>query len=339
MLNALLTYSRLYGQTNLGDYIQSLAAKQYLGNVDCLVCREALASYTGEDARVILNGWFMHDPLEWPPSERIHPLFVSFHINSVAREALTTSASISYLKQHEPIGCRDRYTMRLLVEHGIDAYFSGCLTLSLGLNYPRKESGRHIYFVDPHFTYETHVRAIAVYLARMVVNIRVVRTIAQKLYGGIDMKKLLKSSAFYGTYRTIFSDAVLTSAEYLTHGLRCDMETEESSFRLAEQRLRDYASARFVVTSRIHCALPCLGIGTPVLYVQDEDQAETSACRLDGLTELLHVVGCKAGILRCPLSDARISPEFSFANKHEHHALVKRLMDVCREFFSVAPGA
>ena len=32
-----------------------------------------------------------------------------------------------------------------------------------------------------------------------------------------------------------------------------------------------YSSAKAVVTGRLHCALPCLALGTPVLFVESAD--------------------------------------------------------------------
>jgi hypothetical protein len=40
----------------------------------------------------------------------------------------------------------------------------------------------------------------------------------------------------------------------------------------AEELLRLYAGARLVVTSRLHCALPCLALGTPVLFIYRPEQ-------------------------------------------------------------------
>jgi exopolysaccharide biosynthesis predicted pyruvyltransferase EpsI len=37
--------------------------------------------------------------------------------------------------------------------------------------------------------------------------------------------------------------------------------------RKAIQLLRTYATAKSVITTRLHCALPCLAIGTPVLFI------------------------------------------------------------------------
>ncbi len=72
-----------------------------------------------------MNGWFMHDLKKFPPSKHISPFFISFHC---AREELIQK-NIEYFKKFEPIGCRDTITVEKLKRYGIDAYFSGCLTL------------------------------------------------------------------------------------------------------------------------------------------------------------------------------------------------------------------
>lgn len=80
----------------------------------------------------LMNGWFMSagadDTLEWPPHEAIDPIFVSFH---VADDRLMSPAGVAYLQRFAPIGCRDQATVEKLVAHGIEAYLSGCLTLTI----------------------------------------------------------------------------------------------------------------------------------------------------------------------------------------------------------------
>lgn len=93
----------------------------------------------------------MAQPENWSPSKHINPLFVAFHINSKVRDSMLSKESIEYLKKYEPIGCRDTYTMDLLKGKGIDAYFSGCMTLTLGYKYKRKVCGNKVYFVDPYY--------------------------------------------------------------------------------------------------------------------------------------------------------------------------------------------
>ena len=70
-------------------------------------------------------------PNNWPPSNKIIPFFISFHINPIIEKYILNKNGVEYLKKHEPIGCRDLYTKSILERNGIRAYFSGCLTLTL----------------------------------------------------------------------------------------------------------------------------------------------------------------------------------------------------------------
>ena len=139
---------------NVGDYVQSLAARQFLPQVDQYMNREKLGEYRGEKIKLIMNGWFTHNIHHWVPSDEIDPLFVSFHLNSTAAPFMLTDKGIAYLKKHEPIGCRDKFTVQILEEKGIKAYFTGCLTLTLD-NYKVDDSerGDDIYIVDPFYNY------------------------------------------------------------------------------------------------------------------------------------------------------------------------------------------
>lgn len=147
----LLSISKNIDGVNIGDYIQALASSQFYPRIDGFVERDELSLYDDEDCKVIMNGWYMAKPENWPPSRHINPLFVAFHINSKAKDSMLSKESIEYLKKYEPIGCRDTYTMDLLKGKGIDAYFSGCMTLTLGYKYKRKVCGNKVYFVDPYF--------------------------------------------------------------------------------------------------------------------------------------------------------------------------------------------
>ena len=116
MKNALLVVSTgVGGKINIGDYIQAVAAAQFLPSVDAFIERETeLSEYEGEKIRMIMNGWYMNHPENWPPSPLIRPLFVALHINKCGLPAFLSTDSVNYLKTHEPIGCRDTNTVRLL---------------------------------------------------------------------------------------------------------------------------------------------------------------------------------------------------------------------------------
>lgn len=240
---ALLTYRT----RNIGDDIQSVAARQYLPQVDALVDREHLNDFAADEpVRIILNGWFTHRPENWPPARALRPLFISFHVTDevlpmnvsglrAARHFLT-GAPLEYLRTHAPIGCRDEATARLLNAAGVPAFFSGCLTLTLQNPWPREAREDIVCCVDVSPGVQQHVAAHA--------------------------------------------DAKVISC---SHGIH---EDAPAAVRLerAEAALATYARARLVVTSRLHCALPCLAFGTPVVFVD----AVKDRYRISGLLKLLN---------------------------------------------------
>ena len=69
-----------------------------------------------------------------------------------------------------------------------------------------------------------------------------------------------------------------------------EIPTNEARFLKAEDFLRKYAEARLVITSTIHVALPCTGLETPVVFLQNMDDSIESTCRFKGLLDLLNVV-------------------------------------------------
>lgn len=237
---------KYFGTENVGDEIQTIAAMQFLPKVDKFVDRERLNEFnSSKKHKIILNGWFMHRPEHWPPSPNLDPLLISFHLTRDAHagfnklmipppSTILCESGREYLKKHSPIGTRDLDTLKQLQESGIDAYFSGCLTLTLqpppGI--ARKEI---VYAVD----------------------------IDEDLRNHFEIK--------YGI-------PIIP----LTH--RCVVDDIATRFEFAQSLLRRYAEARAVITSRLHCALPCLALSTPVLFVENA----TDSYRFDGLRDLLH---------------------------------------------------
>ncbi len=288
-------------EINIGDYIQALAASQFLPDKNGFVEREKLKSYTGKPCKIIMNGWFMHNPEEWPPAPQINPLFVAFHINSLAHHQLLSRESLEYLKAHEPIGCRDTATADMLLKEGINAYFSGCLTLTLGYKYKTTKKDGSIYFVDPYFvtkwTFATTVKSL-VYL---LFHWKAINTIAHKHpEPKRGLRKRLILTNFYRQYVRVFTKSVLLNANYICQQnaeYREKFKTDEDLLNEAERLVKLYAKASLVVTSRIHCALPCLGLCTPVIYTEDSCQSTASKCRLGGLRELFNVISWKDGTL------------------------------------------
>ena len=281
---------------NIGDYIQSLAALQYANNSDVMYLdRERLDQYHGDAIKIVMNGWFMTEPSHFPPSKEVIPLFLSFHITPDAQSKILSKEGIDYLKNYEPIGCRDKDTMNLLQKHGIRSYFSGCLTLTLGYSYFSKNRDNNIYFVDPLIESPLSKIQFIQILISEIPHLRTVLNIFFKiknhaLFRKKDSihKRFYNSILFYRQYSSIFSDEVLKHATFISHvvGLP-DIKKQEACFDYAETLIQKYARASLVVTSRLHAALPCIGLETPCIFVITDEIARG---RFNGLVKCLNVL-------------------------------------------------
>jgi hypothetical protein len=228
-----------YETNNIGDEIQSLAAAQFLPRIDHYIPRDNLSNYKDSgDLYVILNGWFMKEPVrlsnklqekayyfihrfipkkfDWPPPENIHPLFISFHAND---NSIVNDEFAGYYKKVAPIGCRDEYTVALFRKIRVEAYFSGCLTLTLKNSDP---AGRQNYIC---FT---------------------------------DVDKKISEILLRNNKEKVM---------HLTH--YSHTKDSKVKFARAKELIDIYSKAKLVITSRIHCALPCVGLGTPVIFLHD----------------------------------------------------------------------
>jgi len=293
MKHGILGYYHHFGEPNdinIGDYIQSLAQAMFLGKVDFFVPRENIKNFKAkEKILMILNGWFKDYPLDWPPSPCIEPFFVSFHIFPTNAELIFSQNSVEYFKRYTPIGCRDKNTEKILRDRKIESYFSGCLTLTLGEKYKTRDKTDKVYFVDALFQRQKFSK---IPISTVKNFFKIVRIL--KIWNKQDFNQeynifriFIKASNFYGQYSEYFSDEILFNAEYICHTVHQKMfKNEQEKLNYAESLVKKYAGAKLVVTSRIHCALPCIGLETPVIFVTNENGDIGAEGRLDGLIDL-----------------------------------------------------
>lgn len=121
---------------NIGDEIQSIAARRFLPRVDEYTDRDELRNFhPKKPTKLIMNGWHNRKPAGWPPNdENIVPLLVSMHVSTkdprVVKQFLSKK-SVEFLKKYGPVGARDTATEEFFRENDIPTYFSGCITLTL----------------------------------------------------------------------------------------------------------------------------------------------------------------------------------------------------------------
>ena len=344
---------------NIGDYVQSVASRQYVNPVDEYIEQEEADQYHSKDGRkirLIMNGWFQWRAENWPPSEDIIPLLVSMHISPLRKDLLLNEKGLAFLKKNSPVGCRDHYTEHLLLSHGIPAYFSGCVTLTLGKKYhvsPQEREG--YYFVDPYFEIpplveetdgktvldENRFNEFLGYYSRHadIINLLASRDFF-RVYsptGFLDRdpapyRPLYKAVCFHRTYSELFSDELMARAEYITHWMDVEIgkRTNQDLLDYAECLIKKYAKAKLVITSRIHAGLPCLGMETPVVFITNEQVLSekgnfNTPGRLGGLVELFRTLHLENGHLSSddPILKALlpISSETEFQNRDDWKAL------------------
>jgi len=255
------------GSYNIGDDIQSLAARGFLPIVDYLVDRDnqqkeiydlagrPIGSMDSLSSPVVLveNGWYDGRLTKFPPHPKIKPFFISFHLNEneklftdpryqvLQKEARmgqrlldTKGGGVEYLRHYSPIGTRDEHTLRFMQANDIPAYNSSCLTLTLrpselgiGTQPPTR---KEILVVDAN----------------------------------IDESEL---------FHSLVPSEIISQAIFISHGLE-SLPGPLVKQRIALEFLERYRNAKLVITSRLHCALPCLAFGTPFLFIlkrMDED--------------------------------------------------------------------
>ena len=328
---------------NIGDYIQSIATRQFIDHVDEYIEQEEADKYIPSDKkniRLVMNGWFQWRAENWPPSNYILPLLVSMHISPLRQEQLLSPRGIEFLRKNSPVGCRDLYTEELLKSHDIPAYFSGCVTLTLGKKYFQNKTSREgFYFVDPYFDIPSlydeidgnkilNEKNINDFIEFYSSHADIINTLAKKSFfreysptGFLDRdnsfyRSYYKATYFYKVYSQKFSDDILLNAEYITHWLDVDMsnDTNEDLLCIAEQLVQKYAKAKLVVTSRIHAGLPCLGLETPVVFIANQEVVSekgnfNTPGRLGGLVDFFRCLNLKNNIFE---SDDTVLKEIDF---------------------------
>ena len=303
---------------NLGDYIQSIAAKQWIHSDHILgLDRDRLNTYNGPSVKLVMNGWFMEEPSNWPPSNKIIPLFLSFHLNPSAQKEMLTPQGIKYLKAHQPIGCRDKHTQKTLEEKGVKTYFSACLTLGLKRNlYVAPQTIRKgILVISPMERLLPEPKTFSLTQTNNFFNILI---------------QALKFPFKYFQYKIAMGkldNFLADSNEKVSwHSQLIDRKKESESTRIiaAENQLKLIASAQLVITSRIHSALPAVAFDTPVLFLSDGLNHPNQKSRLEGMEAFFPIINS--------------SELASWKNKKPklskvHHPFVKMIREEISAFF------
>jgi hypothetical protein len=211
---------------NIGDEIQTIAAILVLKKMgiilDKFIDRDFVFSDT--ETSLLINGWFDSSRTQFPFPSNIKAIFSNFHIADYCnnKSLFLSEKSIQYLKEHQPIGCRDRITQEILNKKNIETYFGYCPTLLFEKR-----------------TAEESKKADTIFI--------------------VDLDKFLP----------LPPNLKKEKIEYIKHTLPMKF-SHKLKMIIAQEYLDRYRKeAKLVITSRLHCALPCIAMGIPVIVMGD----------------------------------------------------------------------
>ena len=142
-----------------------------------------------------------------------------------------TSNFLNNIKKYSPIGCRDLRTRDNLIKYKINAFFSSCLTTTLDIDYAISDIERSEEIIF----------------------------IDYKIGDYPEADKFLLSLKAYNFNKTI----------HINHSFNLSL-THIERFRLAKKLLDKYARAKLIISTRIHGALPCLALNTPIIFINSK---------------------------------------------------------------------
>lgn len=220
---------------NIGDDIQSYAASQFLPHIDYFIDRENMMNFVSDDGKqvkTIMNAWYIHDKYRFDFSPFIYPLFVSMHLKKFPYVDGLTIGSTYITNQ----------TQNTLRKYGpVGARDINTKKLLDNLDIPNYFSGC------------------------LTLTIKKFKNVKKSDYicaVNISDKELK-------ILKTKTSKKIITINQDIERGSLSELSWEERKSKVIEL-LKLYQGAEFVVTTKLHCALPCLALETSVLVLYDK---------------------------------------------------------------------
>ncbi|WP_308617239.1 polysaccharide pyruvyl transferase family protein [uncultured Eubacterium sp.] len=237
-----MKYGVLYRKTtkNIGDDMQSYAAEQWLPHTDYLVDIEAMDSFKADDdepVATIMSAWYMWEKWNWPPSKYVYPLWIGLHYNDIQRgRPRGMPSKFEYIES----GPGKEYLKRFEPIGCRDYYTQERLS----------ERGIDNYF-SGCVTLTLKKRPPKPREREYIVLVGLAKSVEEAV------KKQMEGTGI---------DVIV---EPPTRPIPSDQfMTWEQRRAEVEERLDLYQNAKCVLTFRVHCALPCIALETPVLWVR-----------------------------------------------------------------------
>ena len=219
---------------NIGDDIQAYAAKKFLPQIDYYVDRNHIDEFLPdreEFVATILNGWFLQYTLNWPMSPFIKPLPISMHFTNKDWFWDTTDRAYHLLGY-------GLESLKRIEPIGCRDSHTKKLLEKKGIE--TFYSGCLTLTLDKYEDVEKQDYICAVDVSKNVIE------------------KIKKSTKL--------------EVKEITHTVPenyYELSWEEG-FKNVENLLRTYQGAKAVVSYRLHCALPCIALETPVILLNED---------------------------------------------------------------------
>lgn len=144
-------YNRIVSMVNMGDDIQSFAIDNLFNYCDIkqndvIEIPMYLRNIIQEPCYLIAQGHYGRQyDFSFTNHPNIHPIFIGFAL----KDSFLLQKEVEYFKKFEPILCRDEFTKMVFMKYDIEAYISGCLSLTFAKRDNKTYHKRDkYYFVD-----------------------------------------------------------------------------------------------------------------------------------------------------------------------------------------------
>ena len=227
--------------SNIGDDVQSYAEAQFLPKVDVMIDRESIDTFKYGDGKepvaMIMGAWWMWKKFNWPPAKQIVPLAVSYHHFERQKEIEKVHAYAIPIFRELYNGVGGEWLKSYGPVGCRDEYTCDVLN----------ECGIPNYF-SGCVTLTLPKQPITKDNGKYVCIVDLDKKVEEKVRKLIGNKyKIKKLSHTYPSKPNA---------------------TWEEKAKDVEELLTIYQNAKYVVTRRLHVALPCLAMGVPVLVIQ-----------------------------------------------------------------------
>lgn len=128
---------------NVEDDIHVVAAEQFIAP-DGYVDRENAARFF-EEAHVLVAGWFLYAPEQFPPRSNVDPFYAAVHLTT---NTLLTAPVVAHFQAYGPVGCSDLQTQQWLEEAGVPTFYSHCIAVTFPPYAGPRDAGTVVVDVD-----------------------------------------------------------------------------------------------------------------------------------------------------------------------------------------------